>query len=105
MALSNLLHHADFCIPLNDVYRFALHPNDFPAFTLSVTAGSQTEHLMDEPVRLLTVGRRRDKRWISTRPSYQLQLDLGEALRLRKLRVAYQPRLSPSLARTCKLRN
>jgi EAL domain-containing protein (putative c-di-GMP-specific phosphodiesterase class I) len=77
---------------------------------------------MDEPVRLLTADRRRDRRWMNRRfikdgifdfrprcaeahplidPSFQLQLDLGEALRLRKLRIAYQPQFDLRSGRGC----
>jgi diguanylate cyclase len=89
---------------------------------LLLDVGNHKEQVMVEPVRALAADRRRDRRWINARsiendifdlspqcgeaqrlidPSFQLQQDLGEALRIHKLRVAYQPQFELRSGRGC----
>jgi EAL domain-containing protein (putative c-di-GMP-specific phosphodiesterase class I) len=94
------------------VYCFALHPTDYPGTTLPLTAENHREYAMDEPVRVFVAGCPGDDRYserqiltdseIDFNPqcgdaqqwedsSLRLEQDLAEALRLRALRVEYQP--------------
>jgi EAL domain-containing protein (putative c-di-GMP-specific phosphodiesterase class I) len=119
---STLLSKAADSIDGCDVYGFALHLNDFRAVKLSGTAGNHREHVMDEPISFIADERQRENRLISSRyiretafdfrrqtiearqlidPSFQLQLDLSEALQLRKLRVAFQPQFELRSGQGC----
>jgi EAL domain-containing protein (putative c-di-GMP-specific phosphodiesterase class I) len=107
--------------PSRHLYRFALQRIDTRLVKLLLTAEYHREYAMDEPVRILDAQCKHDDRWIDNRlpahnldlspqcadaaqlldVSFGLQLELGEALQLRRLHVEYQPQFETSDGRGC----
>jgi EAL domain-containing protein (putative c-di-GMP-specific phosphodiesterase class I) len=109
---------ADSCIgprpisPCGDLYCFALHPPDFALVKLYVTAASDGEYLMGQPVKIRVRDPQHDERWTRTPQVVEkesdlmdglfgLDAELAEALCLRSLSVEYQPQFLLDSGRGC----